>query len=160
MPSNMMDSDKILEARKLVLAFREESKDVYPWPDDDHCILFAITELGEAIDALLREEDGWLRNNEKEHSFYKELGDAAYMILSVRQLQIGEYFYIDRYFNDMYRQVIEALRYTSRAYYNNSELSRQMLLTNALEVIDSVSGFDIAGYVKNTLDKQRRKHLK
>ena len=67
----------------IVRQSRERTEGVFPLPDVDSCIDYAITEAGEYLDAVLREKrDTDKRNRDKEHDARKELGQAAYMVCS------------------------------------------------------------------------------
>lgn len=71
------------ELVEIVRASRERTNGVFPLPDVDSCIDYAITEAGEYLDALLRERRRRdLRNNEKDHDARREWGQCGYMILS------------------------------------------------------------------------------
>ena len=62
---------------------RELTNGVFPLPSVLDCIRYAITELAEYDDALLRQErTGDKRNNDKAHDPRGELGQALYMLLS------------------------------------------------------------------------------
>ena len=75
--------EQLLEAQKLVYDFRNATYEVYPHPSPEDSIDFAITELAEALDALLRENKEYKRNREKDHTFEDEIGDALFMLFSV-----------------------------------------------------------------------------
>jgi hypothetical protein len=62
---------------------------VFPLPDVDGCVDYAITEAGETLDAMLREKrTGDKRNNSKQSDVRKEWGQCGYMIASAMiQLQ-------------------------------------------------------------------------
>lgn len=62
---------------------RERTAGTFPLPNVLDCIRFAICELSEYDDALLRQErTGDKRNNDKAHDPRSELGQALYMLLS------------------------------------------------------------------------------
>jgi hypothetical protein len=62
---------------------RERTAGVFPFPNVLDCIRFAICEIAEYDDALLRaERTGDKRNNDKAHDPRGELGQALYMLLS------------------------------------------------------------------------------
>jgi hypothetical protein len=62
---------------------RQRTNATFPLPSVLDCIRYAITELAEYDDALLRaERTGDKRNNGKEHDPRSELGQALYMLLS------------------------------------------------------------------------------
>lgn len=67
----------------IVQESRWRTDGVFPLPDVNSCIDYAITEAGEYLDAVLREKrDTDKRNNDKEHSTRKEWGQCGYMIAS------------------------------------------------------------------------------
>lgn len=71
------------ELIEIVRASRERTNGVFPLPDGDSCIDYAITEAGEYLDAVLRERrNGDKRNNDKQHNPRKEWGQCGYMIAS------------------------------------------------------------------------------
>jgi hypothetical protein len=73
----------LAELIEIVLKSRRKTAGVFPLPDVDSCIDYAITEAGEYLDALLRERRRRdLRNNEKDHDARREWGQCGYMIAS------------------------------------------------------------------------------
>src|SRR5574343_139598 len=55
----------------------------FPYPSAVDCMRYAIQELAEMDDAMMRQEQpNHKRNNGREHDPRKELGQAGYMILS------------------------------------------------------------------------------
>ncbi len=71
------------ELVEIVRESRERTNSVFPLPDVDSCIDYAITEAGEYLDAILREKrNNDKRNRAKAHDARKELGQAAYMVCS------------------------------------------------------------------------------
>lgn len=62
---------------------RERTATTFPLPTPRDCIRYAITELAEYDDALLRiERTGDLRNNARQPDPRAELGQCVYMLLS------------------------------------------------------------------------------
>ena len=67
----------------IVRQSRERTDSVFPLPDVDSCIDYAITEAGEYLDAILREKrDTDKRNRDKDHDARKEWSQCGYMICS------------------------------------------------------------------------------
>ena len=67
----------------IVRQSRERTAGVFPLPDVDSCIDYAITEAGEYLDAVLREQrDTDKRNRDKDHDARKEWAQCGYMICS------------------------------------------------------------------------------
>jgi len=72
----MTPYERVRQSRELTAA-------TFPLPSVLDCIRYAITELAEYDDALLRQErTGDKRNNDKTHDPRSELGQALYMLLS------------------------------------------------------------------------------
>ncbi len=68
---------------------RELTAATFPLPSVLDCVRYAICELAEYDDALLRQErTGDKRNNDKAHDPRNELGQALYMLLSA-SVQFG-----------------------------------------------------------------------
>jgi len=85
------------ELVEIVRASRERTNGVFPLPDVNSCIDYAITEAAEHLDAVLRERrNGDKRNNDKQHNPRKEWGQCGYMIASAI-IQVPN---IDSYDND------------------------------------------------------------
>lgn len=84
----------IKEAHREVREFRAEMEHYFPPPPRDDALAFAVTEVGEAalavafvhatqaVDAVLRANSIYKRNNDKRHSEEAELAQCAMMLLS------------------------------------------------------------------------------
>ncbi len=73
----------ITEAHREVREFRAEMELYFPTPSVDDCLAFAVTEAGEAVDAVLRTNSIYKRNDkDKRHSETGELSQCAMMLLS------------------------------------------------------------------------------
>lgn len=78
---------------------RERTAATFPLPSVLDCIRYAITELAEYDDALLRQErTNDKRNNDKAHDARSELGQCGYMLLSAL-LQLPGPFYCGTKYN-------------------------------------------------------------
>ena len=75
----MASPDKLI---RTVAEHRQQIGAARPYPPAGDCVLFAITEAAELIDALLRQESRYLRNNARQISPADEAGDLGYMIAS------------------------------------------------------------------------------
>ncbi len=60
----------------------------YKMPDEHQAMLFLVSEVGELADALVHQDGGWTRNNEKERALRSEVGDVL-MMLSAFCLSLG-----------------------------------------------------------------------
>ena len=68
---------------QIVRESRNMTAMVFPLPDVDGCVDYAITEAGETLDAMLREKrTGDKRNNVKASDVRREWGQCGYMIAS------------------------------------------------------------------------------
>lgn len=72
----------LTEAHRLVREFREDMHLYFPAPSREDCMAFAVTEVGEAVDAVLRQNPLYKRNNSKRHNVEAELAQTAMMLLS------------------------------------------------------------------------------
>ena len=76
----MSDLRRLVE---IVRESRRRTSDVFPLPDIEGCIDYAITEAAEHLDAILRDNRlGDKRNRDKAHDARREWGQCGYMILS------------------------------------------------------------------------------
>ena len=67
----------------IVRESRNTTAMVFPLPDVDGCVDYAITEAGETLDAILRDKrTGDKRNNVKDSDVRREWGQCGYMIAS------------------------------------------------------------------------------
>jgi hypothetical protein len=73
----------VAELTAIVRESRQRTAEYFPLPSAKDCILYAITEIGEYLDALLRlDRPDDKRNNNKQLSPMQEWGQAGYMIAS------------------------------------------------------------------------------
>ena len=70
----MASPDKLI---RTVAEHRQQIGAARPYPPTGDCVLFAITEAAELIDALLRQEPRYLRNNARQISPADEAGDLT-----------------------------------------------------------------------------------
>jgi hypothetical protein len=76
------DTAMLQEMHALVWRYRSQLEAYWPTPTQRDALLFAFTEVAEAIDAELRNEPHYARNNDKTLSVADELADAAMMLLT------------------------------------------------------------------------------
>ncbi len=83
---NRLDGGKvnttIQELHREVWQFRREMERYFPTPSQADSIAFAFTEIAEAVDATLRQNPLYKRNQEKAHSVERELAQCAMMLLT------------------------------------------------------------------------------
>lgn len=75
-------ADTLKECHALVWKYRTELEPYWKTPTVEDALLFAGTELGEAIDAHLRSNADYARNRDKDLSILDELADMCLMLLT------------------------------------------------------------------------------
>ncbi len=75
-------AETLKRCHEIVWTYRRELEDVWPTPSTEDALLFAVTELGEAIDAHLRSKPQYARNRAKDLDVLDELADCAMMLLT------------------------------------------------------------------------------
>lgn len=90
-------TETLRTAHGLVWTARAELEPYWPTPNTQDALLFALTELGEAVDADLRTNGDYARNRDKSLSVLDELADCAMMLLTamgpearLSEVNIGE----------------------------------------------------------------------
>lgn len=79
----MRTQDELIKLRNLVFAYRERMEHRWPTPPPLDAMRFAFTEIAEAVEAKLREEPRYNRNNAaKGSTVAEELCDCAFMLLT------------------------------------------------------------------------------
>jgi len=144
--------------KEMVIKWRKQTKHAYPWPNDYDCIRFALTELGEALDAEMRENKGYKRNNVKNHGVNDELGDALFMLFSIDGYTPGNIPVIKTNKN-----VVMAMMYLSIIAGSwESVEATQDEWDSAMDVVVAYilgnKGFSFDN-LKNTIKKLEGKHL-
>lgn len=70
------------ELHEEVQAWRASVQHCFPTPTDGDALSFAVTEAAEALDAELRQNTAYKRNQDKAHSVERELTQCALMLLT------------------------------------------------------------------------------
>ena len=92
-----MTEDELRQAHGDVWRFRAEMNGVFPTPGRDDSLVFAFTEVAEALDALMRENPVYKRNNDKEHTIERELAQCAMMLLTAVPSGFRDWDSLDTY---------------------------------------------------------------
>ena len=72
----------LLRLHQMVWDFRWSMVAYWPTPDTVDAARFAVTEMGEVLDAYLRLDGGYARNRERSPDVLDELADVAMMVLT------------------------------------------------------------------------------
>lgn len=141
---------------------RERTAATFPLPSPVDCIRYAITELAEYDDALLRQErTGDKRNNDKAHSAERELGQALYMLLSAAvQLDFaphsgGRFGFPERDWRQNYCAAVRVLAWLAE------DLPQTRLINDTyaqLRKLAAHHGWDVAELVDGACAKFEAKH--
>lgn len=129
---------------------------VFPLPDVDGCVDYAITEAGETLDAILREKrTGDKRNNVKASDVRREWGQCGYMIASAMIQIDGCPMIMPNVGGSVYTVLVALCSY--RMGSGSVEW-----LTDAIsdwESICDVNAWDAAELMAETCNAFERKHL-
>lgn len=77
-----MRQETMIELRDLIWTYRHRLADRWPTPPPVDALRFAFTEAAEAMDAWLRLQPAYNRNNAKELSVEDELADCMMMLIT------------------------------------------------------------------------------
>ena len=78
----MVRHEQLKALHKMVWEWRSEMEPHFPTPGRVDSLAFAVTEAAEALDAQLRQNPIYRRNNEKAHTVERELTQCAMMLLT------------------------------------------------------------------------------
>lgn len=135
----------------MVWDFRANVQHVWPTPNEYDSLLFAVTELGEAIDAHLRKKH-YARNNERNMDLHEELADCAIMLVTA----LGDYD--DEPIQDA--SYLPAISYwISSALFAYPQEVWQRKAFLALCMIANYPGMDIINRVEERLERIYERHV-
>ena len=135
---------------RMVWTFREDTQAVFPVPNKQDSLRFAVTEAGEALDAHLRNNGTYKRNQDKDHSEARELAQCLMMLYTA----YGNREYRGEWWPDESITVDEVFFAVALAHrYGGDEIR------NAIRAICQYVGPDIEDELAQALDALRAKHL-
>lgn len=142
-----------------VREFRERMGERFLTPDPMTSILFALTEVGEAIDARLREDPRWKRNREKDHDFPRELAQALLMTLTAMMGVVEEEKQAEKGFSQ--REILflgEVLYRLAQAMFYPSQMhTRAGMASDMLTIVMQAYGIDPMEAVRREMARIERK---
>jgi hypothetical protein len=130
------------ECHRIVWQYRAELKDVWPTPTTEDALLFALTELGEAVDAHLRSKPQYVRNRDKDLSVLDELADCAMMVLTA----IGPDLFYNSWSRTYHARSWRSLNAALNFIIKESEWEDDVVLTQADRNVAATLVRDIATY--------------
>lgn len=137
----------IQDLHREVWAFRREMAAYFPTPNQADSLAFAFTEIAEAVDATLRQNPVYKRNNTKEHTVERELAQSAMMLLTAAP-ELPECPEVKAYYN-----LAEIAYAVSVAYICPNE---PKLAIHAVGTI--ASHIDLPTHLRAELARMRAKH--
>ena len=138
---------------KMVWDFRREVEDYFPTPGREDSVAFAFTEAAEALDAVLREDPRYKRNNHKEHCVERELTQCAMMLLTAIGPRIPKNFS----FSDSLPRESSSLNLI--CFQVATCLLYSSVWQNTLEAVIAIgTRVDLLSTLPEELDRMRRKH--
>ena len=151
-----MDKVYAKNLRDMVWEVRKYLGDNWPTPNTEDSLAYAVTEVGEAIDADLRSRrPDDKRNNNRNVSVEHELAQAAMMLLTALGPEWEPSRYFDEIVNydlpDIAADVALAYRESDAAYWDWAEHAEY-----ALSAID-IYCVGVDRYLKQVLDEAKEK---
>lgn len=136
-----------------VWAFRREMAAYFPTPNQADSLAFAFTEIAEAVDATLRQNPVYKRNNTKEHSVERELAQCAMMLLTAVPEGWDGWGYDSPYYAVSLPAVAFAV---AELYGSETQFSRNYEIT---AIVSAISGLiDLPTHLRAELARMRAKH--
>jgi len=157
-----------------VWAFRREMEHYFPTPSPEDSLAFAFTEAGEAVkasknypeeldaavifaslavDATLRQNPLYKRNNNKDHTVERELAQCAMMLLTAVPQDWEGWEYHTRKWNNF---TLSKLSVAVSVIYNDTP---DFSLYEIRDVVQAISQLiDLPTHLRSELDRMRIKH--
>ncbi len=140
-------SPTIQELHAEVWAFRREMAAYFPTPNQADSLAFAFTEVAEAVDATLRLNPIYKRNQSKAHGVERELAQCAMMLLTAVP-ELPEFQEVKAYYD-----LVEICYAVSVAYICPNEPKL------AIHAVGTIASFiDLPLHLRAELDRMRTKH--
>ena len=141
-------------AHKMVWELRNEIQSVWPTPDVQDSLRFAVTEAAEAMDAFLTSKKQYVRNNpdNKHANMRDEAADCAMMLLTA----LGKDYFFDEIVDpDMFPASLDLLCF----YVAQANIRRHEAIINALATINAICNGSLLFYLDKRLSRIRNKHI-
>lgn len=167
-------SDILQEAHRRVWTFRRKYGNWWATPTILDAIRFAGTEAFEAVDALLRCNTNYARNNERQQDILEELADCAMMLLTAlgpdyefRPMNVTysnpSEEYLDWIAGDVGASLAAYKRWEAITRKHGRDANRHIYeegILLALGFIVNYPGMDLVPMIDARLERIRRKHVK
>lgn len=150
-----INSKIVKECHALVWQYRSKLDSVWPTPPPLHAIMFAVTELGEMVDAEMRTYPEYKRNNEREVEEFDEAADVAMMLLtavpSLDEKNVRNYYYTST--SSLATKVTSAWSFMSTGHTRSAEDEALM----AVGMIADMEGMDLPKRIQDKLERTSKK---
>ena len=154
----------MMAAHTMVWTLRNEIGAVWPTPDVQDSLRFAMTEAAEAMDAFLTAKQQYVRNNpdDKHADIPGEAADCAMMLLTA----LGEHYWFEDIVSSQVASVDWLCYHVAQANVRLNELPgayprfdefREIL--NALSTIDALCNGSFLFHLQRRLSRIRNKHI-
>lgn len=145
----------IQELHREVWQFRREMERYFPTPSQADSIAFAFTEIAEAVDATLRQNPLYKRNQEKAHSVERELAQCAMMLLTAIPEGWGGWYYARDNFGIVR---ISSIAFDVAKAYDNKNFGGASN-TQLADIVAAIAFFyDLPTHLRAELARMRAKH--
>lgn len=158
----MTITETLRECHAIVWRYRAELEHVWPTPNTEDALLFAFTELGEAIDAHLRTRDTYARNRDKSLDVLDELADCAMMLLTALGADYGFPDNIERNFRHEWDSYAMAMGETVFHGVNPEPRTAHWWMQDAWEMLQRIAthpGMDLPARLTARLERIKAKRL-
>lgn len=148
-----MTTDELKRLHKMVWDFRQDMEDYFPTPNQKDSLAFAFTEIAEAVDAQLRQNPTYKRNNEKAHTVERELAQCAMMLFtSLGEAEVKVFGY------DLegYQYPLDKIAYWVTELYTYSD---DFVPEDCLWILSAIAELiDLPLHLSAELERMRQKH--
>lgn len=148
----------IQETHQMIWNWREVYGEYFPTPNLWHSVLFSLSEIGEAADAILRQEPQYKRNNNRNPNYFDEIADTAFMLHTA----LGKDYIIknpDRVYVGGFRRAAQEIGFAVDAYNTDTEDLTKKICLRALRALYGTTD-NLPDLIASRLEKLYEKHIK
>lgn len=154
-----------IKLSETVWTFRKDYEKYWPTPNKLDSLRFAFTEIAEAIDADLRGNITYRRNNQRNPSVEEELADCAIMLItSLPNVEVSDYIWgsTPPHASGTLERIA---KYVTRALFRKHLPSKTIyeidVYTALWYIVDYVGGYDVLQrLIKQRLARIYNKHVR
>ena len=153
-----MNIDELKAMHRSLWEFRREISPYWPTPNREDSLAFAFTEAGEVVDAQLRENSTYKRNNDKEHTVERELAQCVMMLLTAAPEDFDEWKHngAPRFFIPTSQWEVKVIISRITQHYVDTIVDYWQLLRTVGGISTII---DLPTELEKELNRMRNKHL-